>query len=675
MTAKPRPSSALFTLAAMVTAVAALHFAREILLPLALATLIGFLLAPLADRLERLRIGRIPSVIAVVGVAFGVLGLLAWIVSSQLVDLSSNLDDYRDNIIAKVRSVTQGSETLKGVTRTIEDVERAMIEDEEQGQPSPSAAADAGAQRTDGQDNSAESSESDSTEGADATFQAEVAAAAARLFGADRQFRETDEEAVAVKVVSLPPSPLAQVQGWLGPLMAPLTAAGMVVVMVLFMLLEREDQRNRVLRLFGTSNLHATTEALTDIVDRVSRYLRMQFLINAGYGLCVGVGLALIGLPNAVMFGVLSFSLRFLPYIGPWISAVLPVAVSLAVTEGWTQSFVVIGLFVVLELIVNNVAEPLLYGNSIGVSGMGVILAAIFWTWLWGAVGLVLAMPLTVCLVVAARYVPSLRFITVMLGDQPTLSREERIYQRMLALDDHEVRELAEEYLDQDDSTPTDFYDHVLLPALQLAERDRHAGVLSDEQEQGVQEVARELVDEMEAKAESPGEEASAAEADVEPSSAASDDAPRARVLCVPLRDAGDETAALMLGQLLEAARLEPVFSPVGSLTSEIVESVEREAADMVVVSVLPPLPRRDSRLLCRQLRRRYPTLPILVGYWDGSAEQPSPELLSAKDDGEIVTTLAQAVLSARAIASRNTPHPRVARSPALTDSHSREAG
>ncbi len=657
MTAKPSPSSALFTLAAIVTAIAALHFAREILLPLALATLFGFLLAPLADRLERLRIGRIPSVIAVVGIAFAVLGLLGWIVTSQLVDLSSNLDNYRANIIAKVHTVTQGSNTLKGVTQTIEDVEKALTEGQD-ADKSPDNASDRAAQLADGQGGAAEATDGASTSGGEPTMQADAAAYFARLIGADRQLRENKGEAVEVKVVSLPPSPLAQVQSWLGPLVAPLTAAGMVVVMVLFMLLEREDQRNRVLRLFGTSNLHATTEALTDIVDRVSRYLRMQFVINASYGLCVGVALALIGLPNAVMFGVLSFSLRFLPYIGPWISAVLPVAVSLAVTDGWTQTFVVVGLFIVLELVVNNVAEPLLYGNSIGVSGMGVILAAIFWTWLWGAVGLVLAMPLTVCLVVAARYVPSLRFITVMLGDQPTLMREERIYQRMLALDDLEVRELANEYLDDDEATPTDFYDRVLLPALQLAEGDRHGGVLTDEQEQGVQEVARELIDEIATRGDSHADEAPAADADVESVAEEIDAPPRTRVLCVPLCDTGDETAALMLGQLLEAARMEPVFTPVGSLTSEIVESVERQAADLVVVSVLPPLPRRDSRLLCRQLRKRYPSLPIVVGYWDGSAEQPAPGLLAAKGDGEIVTSLAQAVLIARAIASRATPQP-----------------
>lgn len=643
MTARPRPSSALFTLAAIVTAIAALHLAREILLPIALAILISFLLAPLADRLERWRLGRIPSVLAVVSVAFAVLGLLGWVVTSQLIDLSTQLPQYRENIIAKVRSVTHGSQTLQGVTQTIEDVTKELTADEEEkadreeaddGQPGqgsapPAAMADDDAAR-------AESG------GGDDDGVAKFSAMIDRLLG---DSRPEGEDVVSVKVVSMPPSPLAQVQSWLGPLMAPLTAAGMVVVLVLFMLLQREDQRNRLIRLFGASNIHATTEALTDVVARVSRYLRMQFLINAGYGLCVGAGLALIGLPNAVMFGVLSFSLRFLPYIGPWISAALPIAVSIAISDGWAQAVMVVGLFVVLELIVNNIAEPLLYGSSTGVSGVGVILAAIFWTWIWGAVGLVMAMPLTVCLVVLARYVPSLRFITVMLGDQPTLTLEERIYQRMLAGDDDEVRELAEKQLAS--ATPVELFDRTLIPALRLAEHDRHAGMLSDEQEQAIQDVARELIVEVgehdpeaDPQAARPGDDSTAGAGAV-------------RVLCVPLRDESDKTAALMLGRLLETARLTPIVCAVESLTGETVDAVESLGVDLVVVSVLPPLPVRTSRLLCRRLRKRYPKLPILVGYWDGSPEQESHQLLVAKEDGEIVTTLAAAVERVRAIASR----------------------
>jgi predicted PurR-regulated permease PerM/CheY-like chemotaxis protein len=645
MNAKPRPSSALFTLVALVTAVAALHLAREILLPMALAVLLSFLLAPLAERLERWRLGRIPSVLAVVGVAFVVLGLLGWVVTSQLIDLSSNLSQYRENIIAKVKTVTQGSNTFKDVAETFEDIQQAATGDENEKQQ--------GATARDG-DNSAGASQNGTADGEGADDPTETdrqkfdpTEMMTRFWKPGGGFTTEEGQAVEVKVISMPPTPLAQVQGWLGPLMAPITGAGLVIVLVLFMLLQREDQRNRLIRLFGTNNIHATTEALTDIVNRVSRYLRMQFLINAGYGVCVGAGLALIGLPNAVMFGVLSFSLRFLPYIGPWISAVLPVAVAFAVTEGWTTAIMVVSLFVVLELLVNNVAEPLLYGSSIGVSGVGIIVAAIFWTWLWGAIGLVLAMPLTVCLVVMARYVPALRFITVMLGDQPTLTPEERIYQRMLALDDEEIRELADEELET--ATTAEFYDRTLIPALRLAEYDREDGILSDEQQATIQEVARELLVELAARDDA-AQEKKAKEG--EPT-APPPEAPRARVLCIPLRDESDKTAGMMLAQLLEDAGVETVMTSPTSLTSERVAKVAEVEADLVVVSVLPPLPQRDSRLLCRRLRKQYPSLPIVVGYWEGGGVRDSYQLLAAKGDGDVVTTLAEAVERARAVASR----------------------
>jgi predicted PurR-regulated permease PerM len=650
MSARPRPNSALFTLAALVTAVAALYFAREILLPVALAIFVSFLLAPLAERLERVGLGRIPSVLAVVSVAFCVLGLLGWVVTSQLVDLSSQLPQYRENIIAKVRAVTHGSETLKGVTDTIEDVTRELTaEDQVAEDQVPN---DRGAERGDAAASTDRQREPAATAGraagqggakaSEPTVAEQFAALADRVLGPGRALQGADDAAVSVKVISMPPSPLSQMQTWLGPLMAPLTAAGMVVVLVLFMLLQREDQRNRLIRLFGASNIRATTEALTDIVTRVSKYLRMQFIINAGYGACVGAGLALIGLPNAVMFGVLSFSLRFLPYIGPWISAALPVAVAIAVTDGWTSVLLVVGWFVILELLVNNVAEPLLYGSSTGVSGMGVIVAAIFWTWIWGAVGLVLAMPLTVCLVVMARYIPALRFITVMLGDQPPLSLAERIYQRMLVLDVDEVRELADHSLA--DATPTEFYDRVLIPALLLAERDRHAGALSEDQEQAIQESARELIGAL-------GAESHDDELGIDAAAPAA--AQRARVLCVPLRGEADKTAAIMVGQLLAEENIEPIVGAVETLTSEMVDAVDSLGVDAVVVSVLPPLAAPTSRLVCRRLRKRYPQLPVLVGYWDGGAGQDAHHQLASKGDAEVFTTLAEVVTRVRAIASR----------------------
>ncbi|HMO84305.1 MAG TPA: AI-2E family transporter [Lacipirellulaceae bacterium] len=627
MTTSRRASSGLFTLAAIVTSVAALYVAREILLPFALAVLLSFLLAPLADRLEARGVWRVPAVVTVVSIAVTCLGLLGWIVTSQLIELSGNMEKYRANIVAKVREISNQSSIFSGVTKTIEQIREEVV--------GPDAAGD---------EIAADNIPSGDAEQPLPSRGRSARPTASRL----GEFQQT--ELPPVRVVALPPSPLSQVQAWLGPLVAPLTAAGMVVVLVLFMLLQREDQRNRLIRLFGVANIHATTEALTDVVERVSQYLRMQFLINAGYGLSAGLGLSIIGVPSAIMFGVLCFALRFLPYIGPWIAAAMPLAVSAAVSEGWTQPLIVIGMFIVLELIVNNVAEPLLYGSSIGVSGIGVIVAAIFWTWIWGPVGLVMAMPLTVCLVVMARYIPALRFVAILLGDQPSLTTEERIYQRMLAFDEEEVQELAAAHLA--DHNPTEFYDDVLLPALRLAERDRHAGFLTEEQEDAVQEAARDLISQL-------------------PTDGRYEDyrEPGTRALCIPLRDEADKTAALMLQKLLGIHGVELRASAVGALTSELVESVESMEVDLVIVSVLPPLASRDSRLLCRKLRSRYPTLPIIVGYWDAQASPESRRLLSAKADGEIVTSLAEAVERSRAIASRKTkavpaPHFREASTP-----------
>ena len=429
------------------------------------------------------------------------------------------------------------------------------------------------------------------------------------------------------------------------------------MVLVIFILLKREDQRNRLLQLFGSSNLHASTEALTDVTDRVSKYLRMQFLINAGYGIAVGVGLAAIGVPSAITWGVLSFSLRFLPYIGPWLSAIMPLTVSLATSTGWTQPMFVAGLFVVLELLVNNVAEPMLYGRSTGVSGVGVIIAAIFWTWIWGPIGLVLAMPLTVCVVVMAKYIPGLHFLAVLLGDQSALEAPERIYQRLLAGDCEEAVEQAGALVTE--GSLASAYDEGVIPALIMAENDRHGGRLHDAQAVVVHETARDLIDELDDLA----TEAKARQTEKEsptPVAAASERSPL-RALCVPLRDQADDIGAAMLAKLLTHGGFYVEQSGVSALTSELVESVESLGVDVVILSIVPPLPPRSSRLLCRRLHDRYPQLPVLIGYWGGGSPEEIRRRL-ADDQSEIVTTLAGAEERVRAIASR----PRLSEKPAI---------
>ena len=283
-------------------------------------------------------------------------------------------------------------------------------------------------------------------------------------------------------------------QGILGPLISPLASAAIVTVFVIFILLKREDLRNRFIHLIGGEQLNLTTQALDDAAGRVSRYLLMQLIINSAYGLVIYIGLALIGLPNALLWGALTAVLRFVPFVGPWIGALMPIAISLAVFDSWSEPTLVVGLFMANELITNNIIEPWLYGSSTGISTIGILAAAVFWGWIWGPVGLVMATPLTVCLTVVGRYVPQLAFLNTMLSDQDALPPQARFYQRLLAIDPEEATEVAEEYLAT--SSLAELYDTVLLPALSLAEQDRHQGALDEAKQQFVHQTTREIVEE-----------------------------------------------------------------------------------------------------------------------------------------------------------------------------------
>jgi predicted PurR-regulated permease PerM/methylmalonyl-CoA mutase cobalamin-binding subunit len=635
---RERNTSPLFILVAMVVVIAALYVAKQILLPIALAVLLSFLLTPLANRIERWGVPRIPAVILVVFVAFAMLGVLGWVVTGQLVELSNELPNHRQQVVEKLRALREVTAKVKEVGEDLaksddDDANKRGRPDDNKGDP----------QQPDGQQSNEIAKHDPASESPPPTTLREPPELPAA--------QQEDDEAVRVKVVEMPPSPLTQVQTWLGPLVAPLTTAGMVIVLVFFILMDRENQRNRLIQLFGTANLHAITEALQDTTNRVGRYLRMLFLINATYGVAVGLGLWLIGVPGAVMWGVLGFALRFLPYLGPWIAAVLPILISLAVSPGWTQPLWVVGMYVVYELVLNNVAEPMLYGSSIGVSTVGVIIAAIFWTWLWGPIGLVLAMPMTVCLVVFARYVPQLRFVTVLLADQPPMTPAERIYQRLLAFDYQEPLKLARKYIKS--SSLVSFYDDELIPALILAERDRYAGLLNDDQEEFVIEAAEDLVDELSELDLAAEANKAAGEDSPIKNPPPKGDAPTARVLCVPLRDEADEIASRMLGQLLAAEGFQVEAGGADSLTSEIIDRVEASDSDLVVISVLPPIGARDSRLLWKRLRQRYPELPIVVGYWIGTEDNTSLPEVGEDESHKIATTLAEAVTLVRNIAAQ----------------------
>ncbi len=660
--AKVQKPSPLFILAAMLTAVAALYFASEILLPIALATLLSFLLTPLANRLESWRFPRVLAVIVVAGMSFSILGGVGWVVTAQLFDLSRQLPVYKQNLIAKIQSLRPDSPTFKRVSETLSDLREELVngDKKERDEKKKADLEQAAANRQ------TQEQQPDKT---NATEPSSFEANAARLAASGKiSDTEADNEAVPVRVIELPPSPLSSLKGWLGPLVAPFTTAGIVIILVLFMLLDREGQRIRLVQLFGRSRMHIATEAMHDVTTRVGRYLRLLFLVNASYGLTVTVGLSLIGVPGAIMWGVLGFSLRFLPYLGPWIAAIIPLMVSIATSEGWSQPLIVAGWYIVVELISNNIVEPLVYGNTIGISTVGVIISAIFWTWLWGPIGLVLAMPMTVCLLVAARYVPQLRFLTILLGDQSPLSPSEHVYQRLLAFDYQEPLKLAQKHLKE--SSIASYYDEVLLPALRLAEHDRHDDLLNEDQSAFVIEAADDLVEEL-------GDEAFAAISAKADSSAkpppaighaeSDDNAVTTRVLCIPLRDQADETVSHMLAQLLVAEGFDVVTEGAKSLASQVVDRVADSESDVVVISALPPIRPREGRLLWKRLRNRYPDLPIVVGFW--TSQQNKDSLPSPDDDSasKVATTLAEAVSLVSTMAmqfrlkTNETPHAQAA--------------
>ena len=489
-------SSPLFVLVAMITAVASLYVAKSILLPVSLAILISFLLTPLADRLERWRIPRVVAVVSLVAISFAVMGALGWVVTNQLVQVSTELQvpQRKDELINKLKRLQPHSPTIDKISKTLSDIRNAVT----QGAGPTDGTGQSGKNSNDASPNT---NSGDNTPPPKETAKAETNHPSATpkdgraAVSKNSPSTGDKKDSVEVTVVDQSTSTFEQVQDWLARLVEPLTTSGMVIVLVLFLLLDRESQRSRLIQLFGRSHMHATSEAVHDVAGRVGRYLRTLFLINAGYGLVIAIGLLIIGVPGAITWGVLGFSLRFIPYIGTWISATLPIIVSIALSPGWTQPLLVVGWYLLVELICNNVVEPLVYGSSTGVSTVGVMIAAIFWTWLWGPVGLILSIPMTVCLLVAARYVPQLRFLEVLLGDQSPTSHAERTYQRLLAFDYHEPLKLARKEIK--DTSLVAYYDSVLVPALAIAEADRHSELLNDDQAAFVLEATEDLISEL----------------------------------------------------------------------------------------------------------------------------------------------------------------------------------
>lgn len=579
--AAPHPRTSLPNVAAIVTTVAALYFGREVFLPIAIALLLTFALAPLVSALKKIGIPRIAAVIASVLGAFAALGLFSFIVATQVSELAQNIPVYQTNILTKIRSLKETGVGGGILARLSQVVERVGQEIDRQDPSLPAAAPE-----------------------------------------------KPPREPVPVEIVARE-RPLQVLQNIVGPLISPLGSAGLIIVVVIFMLLEREDLRDRFIRLVGYGDLHRTTEALQEAAKRVGRYLLMQLVVNIVYAVPIAIGLWALGIPNALLWGLLALALRFVPYIGPIIGMLLPLFLALAVAPGWSLVLWTAALFVVMELITGNVIEPWLYGSRTGLSPLAIIVAAIFWTWLWGPLGLILSTPLTVCLVVLGRHVPQFEFLDVLFGNEPVLEPHARLYQRLLAGDPEEATDHAEEMLEE--KYLVEFYDKVAIPALLLGEQDRVRGVMGDLQRRQVAASALMLVANLDDSAqEEAGEEEAppvAAEAsdDGDPNGEDETDLPDGTdmsVLCAGGRGELDDAAAAMLAQVLEVQGATVSKAGFADMEPASIRRLELETVDTVVVGFLNRDSVKHARFLVRRLKRAKAALRVGIVFWSEAAAE-----------------------------------------------------
>jgi predicted PurR-regulated permease PerM len=434
------------TILAVLGIVSALYYGRALFIPLAVAILLTFVLAPLVRLFRRWGAGRVPSVIIVVVFAFTIIFGSAALLGQQLTQLAERLPQYQFNIQNKVRNLQEAATHGGTFSRVADFLHRLNSEMANRGTPVTPAV----------------------------------------------QAPGQDVKPAPVEIHQPPSTPIEVIRGVLDPLLEPLTTVGVVVIFVIFFLFQREDLRDRLIKLAGSHDLRRTTEAINDAARRLSRYFLAQTSLNVVFGVIVTIGLAVIGVPNPVLWGIMAAMLRFVPYVGAFIAAAFPIALSVAVDPGWTMVLWTVVLFVVVEPLIGQVAEPLVYGRSTGISAVAVVVAATFWTWLWGPIGLLLSTPLTVCLGVLGRHIEWLRFVDVMIGDDPPLTPAQSFYQRALAGDFNDGIAQAESYLKH--HSLIRYYDQVVLQALLLAQIDVRRGTLDDRHIEQIRDVAIRLI-------------------------------------------------------------------------------------------------------------------------------------------------------------------------------------
>jgi predicted PurR-regulated permease PerM len=592
----PRGVFGMMAVLVTATVIAILYFAREVFVPIILAILLSFLLAPAVRWLRRLRVGRVTAVGLTALLAFMAIAGFAAVVVGEISSLAQQLPEYRYNLETKIRSLP-GMVPGGGVYRRATEMFRELSKELSRAQ----------------------------TQGAAETTRSAPSAS-----------EPQPAKPIPIQVVEPESGPLQIVQGIIGPLLQPMATGGLVIVFVIMILLEREELRDRLLRLAGRHDLHRTTEAMNDAAQRISRYLLSQLVVNISCGLPIGIGLTLIGIPNAALWGILVVLLRFIPYLGIVIAAAFPLALAIAVAPDWMLFVWTALLFVGIELVVANIVEPLVYGGSTGLSSVALIAAATFWTWLWGPIGLLLSTPMTVCLVVLGRHVPQLQFLNVMLGNEPVLTPVETFYQRILADDPEEATEQAEEFAKN--SSLTEFFDEVAIPALARAQADSDRGALSFEDRatfaSAIESMVENLLEDEDA--------AAAPDRAAGPKPAGSPG-----IVCVAGRNELDQAAALLLVNVLRLERHIDIGAPLSAdaLSADTAYLPLFRDASAVCLSLISTISPARARFLVRRIRRRAPRAHILVGFWGSpTREVAADEMARATSVEAVAFSLREAV-------------------------------
>lgn len=607
-------SSNLPSLVTAVVCVAALYFGRDVLIPIALAALLTFLLAPVVSRLERYHLGKTVPALGVLLIAIVLLALLGWVVIGQGIRLATQLPSYSDTISQKMDSLRgvkkskfgKAASSLHNLTNQISSALQ-----------SPSAQS---LQNEGPSQNSAKPSNQQVT------------------------------KPVPVEVVQ-PRNTLSlkTLRATLGPVLGPIAKILIVFVVAAFMLLRRRDLRERLFTLAGLNRIHVTKQVFTEAADRVVRYLWMLSCVNISYGILFGVALYFLGLPNALLWGVLAGVLRFIPYIGSSVGAAMPILFSLAVFDGWEKPLIALASFLVLEILTAYVVEPLLYASRTGISSLAILVAAIFWAALWGPIGLLLSTPLTVCIVAVGRYIPQLEFLSILLGDRAIGAADVQLYLALTSTDVEESDRVIDEYLQE--KSIRDLYDGVFIPVLVLAERDQASESYAAQRKRQLFQRLRATVEQLTIrypKATASRHNSSELSPDEQILPYRHPGAAPVTVSCLPVRDQGDEIACLMLGHLLTRAGYEAHEAELGAAREMVDEIAEHNGhrGHIICISALPPFAVSSIRRLYKRIQLRFPKCPVAIGLWAYSGDTDSMKsLLKLSDSDLLLTTVGEAAL------------------------------